>query len=128
MRNLQKPDTQLKKFWQDGEHFADIYNATMFHGKSVLCPQQLTEQDSALFTSSIGKNRDLLQKFEYGTEFILLGIENQQEIHYAMPLRTMMYDGEGYTKEYDKIKKEYRKEHTKGTSTEFLSSLLFQRN
>jgi hypothetical protein len=34
-----------------------------------------------------------------GTDFVLLGIENQDKIHYAMPLRTMVYDAMGYVKQ-----------------------------
>ena len=34
-----------------------------------------------------------------GVEFVVLGIENQQHIHYAMPLRLMIYDAMGYLKD-----------------------------
>ena len=34
-----------------------------------------------------------------GVEFVVLGIENQQHIHYAMPLRHMIYDAMGYLKD-----------------------------
>jgi hypothetical protein len=41
-----------------------------------------------------------------GTDFVLLGIENQDKIHYAMPLRTMVYDAIGYAKQCKEIAKE----------------------
>ena len=46
-----------------------------------------------------------------GVEFVVLGIENQQHIHYAMPLRHMIYDAMGYlkdTRNYKKIRCENR--------------------
>ena len=32
-RNKIKPDTILKTFWRDNEHFADLFNAALFDGK-----------------------------------------------------------------------------------------------
>lgn len=60
-----------------------------------------------------------------GSEFILLGIENQSLIHYAMPLRSMGYDFLNYTKEYNEIKRRHKREnHMKHMSPdEFLSGI-----
>ena len=44
--------------------------------------------------------RDVVKKMAFGVEFVVLRIESQQKIHYAMPLRTMLYDGMRYLKEY----------------------------
>ena len=35
-RNKIKPDTILKTFWRDSEHFADLFNAALFDGRQVL--------------------------------------------------------------------------------------------
>lgn len=46
----------------------------------------------------------------FGVEFVVLRIESQQKIHYAMPLRTMLYDGMRYLKEYREITQSMKKE------------------
>lgn len=39
-------DVSLKTFWRDNEHFADLFNATVFNGRQVLKPDKLTEMDT----------------------------------------------------------------------------------
>lgn len=54
----------------------------------------------------------------------MLGIENQQHIHYAMPLRHMIYDAMGYLKEYQEITRNYKRLDVKSLdSDEFLSKM-----
>ena len=37
-KNNIKPDTILKTFWRDNDHFADLFNAALFDGEQVLNP------------------------------------------------------------------------------------------
>lgn len=53
--------------------------------------------------------------------FVIWGIENQQKIHYAMPLRHMIEDALSYLKEYNEIAKKNVDEKTANTKDEFLS-------
>ena len=64
-----------------------------------------------------------LKKTAYGVEFVVLGIESQQHIHYAMPLRHMVYDAMSYLKEYQEITRKYKKDTGKKTEDEFLSKM-----
>lgn len=52
-----------------------------------------------------------------------MGIESQQHIHYAMPLRHMVYDAMSYLKEYQEITRRYKKEKEKTIEDEFLSKM-----
>lgn len=52
------------------------------------------------YEETIKRTRDVVKKMALGMEFVVWGIENQQTTHYAMPLRTMLYDVLGYLKEY----------------------------
>ncbi len=61
-------------------------------------------------------------KNETGNRFLLLGIENQSSIHYAMPLRVLTYDVLGYNKQWEELKKKRRTEGAL-SSTEFLSGM-----
>ena len=59
-----------------------------------------------------------------GGEFVVLRSENQQHIHYAMPLRHMIYDAMGYLKEYQEITRNYKRSNIKlSDSDEFLSRM-----
>ena len=125
-------DVSLKTFWRDNEHFADLFNATVFSGKQVLKPNKLTEMDtdvsatiqSKSYNESITRNRDVVKKMSDGVEFNILGLEIQDKTHYAMPLRTMTYDALGYIKEYNDIKKHHKLNKDSFSShEEFLSGI-----
>lgn len=125
-------DVSLKTFWRDNEHFADLFNATVFNGKQVLKPSKLTEMDtdvsatiqSKSYNESITRNRDVVKKMSDGVEFNILGLEIQDKTHYAMPLRTMTYDALGYIKEYNDIKKQHKLHKDSFSSPEeFLSGI-----
>lgn len=38
-----KTDTVLKDFWRDNARFADLFNAALFQGKTVIHPDELEE-------------------------------------------------------------------------------------
>lgn len=125
-------DVSLKTFWRDNEHFADLFNATVFNGKQVLKPNKLNEMDtdvsatihSKSYNESITRNRDVVKKMSDGVEFNILGLEIQDKTHYAMPLRTMTYDALGYIKEYNDIKKQHKLNKDSFSSPEeFLSGI-----
>lgn len=116
-----KPDTVLKNYWSDNEQFADIFNAVLFEGKQVIKPEELenldTEESSVLehrnYAESIKASRDNIKVSKkstaYGVEFVMLGLESQERIHYAMPMRVMGYDYATYKKQYDCNAKQYQK-------------------
>lgn len=67
---------------------------------------------------------DIVKKCYQGVEFNIIGLEIQEKIHLAMPLRTLVYDALGYVKEYNEIKSRNEKEGYNGRGhTEFLSKL-----
>ena len=115
-----KPDTVLKNYWSNNEQFADIFNAVLFEGMQVIKPEELedvdTEESSVLehrdYAESIQASRDLIKVSKkssaYGVELVMLGLEAQEHIHYAMPLRVMGYDYGTYKKQYDSNAKKYK--------------------
>lgn len=115
-----KPDTVLKNYWSDNEQFADIFNAVLFEGKQVIRPEELedvdTEESSVLehrsYAESIRASRDNIKVSKkstaYGVELVMLGMESQEHVHYAMPLRVMGYDYSAYKKQYDSNAKKYQ--------------------
>lgn len=107
-------------YWNDNEQFADLFNAVLFQGKQIIRPEELedvdTEESTILehkdYAESIKASRDIIKiqkKFSvFGVQFVLLGLENQERIHYAMPMRVMGYDYGTYKKQYDSNAKKYK--------------------
>ena len=115
-----KPDTVLKNYWRNNEQFADLFNAVLFDGEPVIKPEELedadTEESSILehrgYAESIQASRDNIKirkkSVVHGVEYVLLGNESQQHIHYAIPMRIMGYDYGTYKKQYDDNAKKYQ--------------------
>ena len=115
-----KPDIVLKNYWNDNEQFADFFNAVLFDGRQIIRAEELedvdTEDSTVLehreYAESIRASRDniKIQKKSsvYGVQFVLLGLESQEHVHYAMPMRVMGYDYGSYKKQYDSNAKKYK--------------------
>ena len=115
-----KPDIILKNYWSDKEQFADLFNAVLFQGKQLIKAEELedidTEESTVLehkqYAESIKASRDVIKiqkkSSVFGVQFVLLGLENQEHIHYAMPMRIMGYDYAAYKKQYDSNAKKYK--------------------
>ena len=115
-----KPDTVLKNYWNDKEQFADLFNAVLFEGRQLIKAEDLedvdTEESTVLenkdYAESIQASRDVIKiqktSSAHGVQFVLLALENQEHIHYAMPMRVMGYDYGTYKKQYDSNAKKYK--------------------
>ena len=131
VRNQVKPDTILKTFWKNNQRFADLFNTVLFEGNPVLKTNYLQEVDTDVSSiikfnghaETVQRILDVVRKTAYGVDFIIWGLENQEKIHYAMPLRHMIGDSLIYLKEYNEIAAKNRKEKEYSTSDEFLSAL-----
>lgn len=106
MKIENKPDATLKDFWHNNERFADLFSQVFFHGEDALDPARLSDQDtdeSAVFEyndamASMSRRRDLIKEYGEDAEFVLIGLEAQMRVHYAMPVRTMMQDSIRYVR------------------------------
>ena len=100
------PDAALKDFFKDNEIFASVFNGYFFDNDQVIDPAELEPADTAYTESvktenkidKINKYRDNVRKTSGGL-FVILGIEDQNKIHYSMPVRKMLYDSLGYSAE-----------------------------
>ena len=82
-----------------------------------------SQSKTKVYTDTLERHRDIIKKSAYGIEFVILAIENQKKIHYAMPLRTMLYDGLGYQKELEELTYRRKQEKSLHTAEEFLSGM-----
>ena len=126
-----KPDVYLKEFWRDNKRFADLFNTVLFHGKQQIDPDRLQEMDSDLssvlslngYLETLSRTRDVIKKTDGVNTYVIFGLESQLEVHYAMPLRNMLYDGLTYLKQVMLLQKQNRGEKKKKSTAEFLSGL-----
>ena len=99
MAKEQSPDIVEKRFWENNERFADLFNAFFFDGEPVIDPNLLQERNTDVAASIPLRNLyEHVKKYEdvskiyQGAELSILGIENQSNVHYGMPLRARLYD------------------------------------
>ena len=95
-------DVEWKSFFQDNRRYADIINGIGCGGVQLVKDTDLTEVD----TTAQKKSRDMLRKVALGMNFAIIGIENQDEMDYELPLRNMHYDVSQYQKQANAIRKE----------------------
>ena len=57
----------------------------------------------------------------YKRQVVLIGVENQSDIHYAIPVKHMFYDVMAYGNQVKETAKRHRKKKDTATSDEFLS-------
>jgi hypothetical protein len=100
----------------------------LFGGSQVIFPQELEEMDTEesevlehrKYVQSIRVSRDNIKickrSAAHGVELVLLGLESQEHIHYAMPLRVMGYDYVLYKKQYESNAGKYRNVKNHGSS------------
>ena len=134
-----KLDTYTKDYVEDNTVFADVFNQFLYAGEQRITPELLRSVDSTEisipYSGTDGtdmpsqrfrdKMKILSAKKDKSAVYLLLGLENQSEIHYAIPVKCMVYDAFQYASQVEKTAKVHRKERRKAkkaiTSGEFLS-------
>lgn len=124
-----KSNIAIKQFFRDKERFADLFNGYVFQGEQIVKPEDLEEKDSESSiiiqsknstSKGVQKYRDIAMHWKKGAALTILAIENQDKVHYAMPMRTMLYDSLSYADQIRLLWKNQRSEKNY-TEEEFLS-------
>ena len=131
-----KVDTVTKKYLRQSSVFADIFNFYLYEGRQVINPEQLRELDPAELSVPYGADqrgepvqryRDLFKALsameDQRAAYLLLGIESQDEVHYAAPVRNLLYDALQYARQVDETARIHRekKDYKGRTRGELLS-------
>ena len=132
-----KKDTITKDYMSVPEYFADAYNFYLFDGEQLIQAKDLKAMDpTELGIIFSEENVEMTQKFrdvlkqcivmeDDKCSYIILGIENQSYVHYAMPVKNLLYDALSYEKQVTEISREHqKKKDLKGD--EFLSGFAKQ--
>ncbi len=117
-----RADTVTKDYISDTTVFSDVFNYYIYGGQQVIKPEQLTEQDPGEIALPYGADGAVVpvQKFRDAqklctvmtdgeVEFVLCGVENQAEVHYAMPVKNNLYDAIEYAGQVEEAAKSHRK-------------------
>ena len=134
-------DKETKAYMRENEIFADAFNFFLYDGAQKIQPGRLRELDTTeliqlpgtdekQLSEVIQKYRDVLKSVvmmqDEKASYLLLGIENQTEVHYAMPVRNMLYDAMQYGKQVSELAADHGKHRAelKMTGAEYLSGFL----
>lgn len=143
-----RTETITCNYLKDKEVFADVLNIVLYSGKKIVKAENITELDGTYMSiipdtiegmtdtiknTQIRRYRDILGMVKLGdiqdeSEYcvrLIAGIEQQTKVHYAMPVRNMLYDALEYMEQVKK-KSEYVQGNSKErqyTRTEFLSGI-----
>ena len=104
-----KKDIADRPYFSDRRRFAELINATLYHGENVLLPESLTllRRKYPSLTSSSGElERDILI-MDKGQN-ICYGIEIETESDYSMPERVITYDACDYEYQMKEIDRGHR--------------------
>ena len=123
-------DTATKQYVSEAEVFADAFNYLIYDGEQVIKPEQLTDMDTTQYVipyhedekgkpEAAQKYRDTLKTLAVKTDdrytYLVLGIENQSHVHYAMPVRNMLYDSMQYSNQVETARKSHKQAKKYGT-------------
>ena len=127
-----KSNAAVKNWISVKERFADFYNGTVFDGRQVVRAEELQEisgesdlilRDKDGKAEELHRYRDVIMRWKGKMDLVILACENQEKVHYAMPVRNMIYDGLAYIQQMKEVW-EGHGEGRKPTEDEFLSRFL----
>ena len=115
-RKMGKKDIALARYFEDPRRYADLINGYVFGGEQVVRAEDIVEKDTRATgvtrrgsrRSEMQKYRDIIRRVALGAEFVLIGLEHQDEVHYAMPVRVMIQDAAGYDGQLRRLRREKR--------------------
>ncbi len=103
-----KSNAAIRQWLGNRSRFADLFNGTLFQGKQIVLPEDLESMDSEVSIidtdkegrrKEVRRHRDLVMRWKKDVNLAVLACENQETVHYAMPVRNMLYDSLTYTEQ-----------------------------
>ena len=132
-------DAALKLYMNKNHRVADVFNYVLYDGRPVIQPENLRDLNTEELIVPYGKDgkitagkktdrfRDVFKEFACKEDdkaaYLILGFENQTEVNYAMPVKTLLYDAIHFAKQVDDIACTHRakKDSAGHSGAEFLS-------
>ena len=127
-----KSNVYMKRWLSDKRRLADLLNGSLYQGEQVFTAENMAVEDGEqglVLKKADGKEitvqryRDIMMRMDDGTRIVVLACENQGEIHYAMPVREMLYDALSYADQINELRKSHREKKDMKVPAEFLSGM-----
>lgn len=122
-----KTNIAINQYLADNERFADLFNVVVFHGRRIVSADDLSELDTKARRDGSGGDpasheyvRDQIKQWKCGAKLLVLGVEPESSVQYALPVKLMKYESIQYEKNYREIAKKHRKDRDL-SSKEFIS-------
>lgn len=128
------------KYLRQSDVFADAFNYFIYHGEQVIAPDSLAELDTREIDVPYGgidgdeqpvqRTRDIIKSVvamrDKRTAYLLLAIESQADIHYAMPVKNMVSDALQYAKQVEKATASHKRsgDYKGAAGAEYLSGFM----
>lgn len=121
-------DIIIRKYMEDKERFSDLMNGSLFDGQAIVKEENLEQiqGESSIYLMDKNKKRKSVIRYRdvvMKTDYAIFAVENQMNIHYAMPVRNMLYDALSYAEQVEQIRKEHKRKGDKLSGEEFLSGM-----
>jgi len=120
----------LVRYYDDETRYADLINGFVFGGRQVVSGEDVTEMDSRKTgrkdRSRTSKKeyrqryRDFVRKTVFGINCVIIALENQKKISYAMPVRVMDGDAMEYSKQLNIVRRRNKRKKDLEGGEEFL--------
>ncbi len=122
----------VNQLLSDPVYFADLCNGLLFDGRPIIAAGDLTparDQSGIVYADRNGvkkvleRRRDVAMYLKGGPLLSVVALENQANVHYAMPVRSMLYDALDYTDQVQNLQRAHQEQEDSLDSSEFLSGI-----
>lgn len=128
---MHTPNILSMEYFDNVERIADLLNGFYFHGQQFVMPTNILQKPESVSRSDNNNNKkisqilihDSVHQITIDMNLFLLAFENQDKIHYAMPIRAINGDACEYWRQWKKLKAKHYKNHDLKTGAEYLSGL-----
>jgi len=127
-----KMDLAVNQMMERKEVFADFVNGVVYGGSKVVKAEnleRLPERSGVLYgdrnrkTKALLRYGDVRMRADMGDYSVIFADESQLKVHYAMPVRNMLYDALEYVKQVENMEKRHKEAGDHLSGDEFLSGI-----
>lgn len=130
---MQEQNNISKDYFKRKDRFADLLNGYIYHGQQMIRADDIKEMDPVIPVPRVyGQGVilqanvnivDLINKVQLNCHVVLVALQNQTRVHYAMPIRVMNTDAAIYYEQWKQLYTSHRQAKDLIERAEFLSGM-----
>ena len=125
---MREKDAVSREFFEDPVRFADLLNGYVYGGQQMITAEDVRELKPTVLRIHSKKGvieaqavtADVVKEVSQDVRVTVVSLENQTDVHYAMPVRVMNAESAYYHSQWRNIAKKHEQERDLG-GAEFLS-------